>query len=219
MHQRMPRGGSSRHEDLTGSYIGYRLEKDLRPGIRKEVPFSENDSQPRALVRGKLQRKIVDDVEERALKETELRNEPFAGSDSSPPVTTDATFPKLAALSARTFLNHLEPDSPRNAVKSTQVISGRGAREGSGKTTNVKVEEVMGDHQIVTSKENGHLVSDLEVQDTHHGVQLPNTEPASCGQRTLIRLAAMKAGTSLTLPPSVRVSELQDEADFMHRFK
>lgn len=217
MPPRMLRGGSSRQEDLTGSYIGYKLEKDLRPGIRKEVPLSENDSQPRAFVRGKLERKIVDDVEERALKETELKNEPYAGSDSSPPVTTDATFPKLAALSARTFHNHLGPESPRTAVKSTQVISGRGATE--GKTTNVKVEEVMGDHQIVTSKENDPLVSDLEVQDTQRGVQLPHTEPASSGQRTLIRLAAMKAGTSLTLPPSVRVSELQDEADFMHRFK
>lgn len=218
MPQRMPRRRSVRQEDLTGSYVDYRLEKDADSGIEKEAPVSEDDdSSPRDVVKGRTERKIAADMEERALKEAQLQSAPFARSDGSPlAATTDANFPKLSALSAQMFHNRMASDGPRIVVRSTQVISGREATEGIGKTTDAKVEVVMGDNQIVTSKGNDPLASDLEVQNTQH---LPNTERAPTGPRTLTRLAAMKAGTSLTIPPSALISELQEEADFMHRFK
>lgn len=218
MHHWMPHRRPLRQEDSTVSYIGYRAEKDLHPGVRAERLLLENDSPPKDVVKGRLERKIGVDMDERDLKEGELMNYPFARADVIPLVSTDATFPKLFALSTQAFQNRLVSDGPRITIKSTQVMSGREATE--GKTTNAKVEEVMGDHRIMASKENDPFVSDLEVQDTQRlGVQLANTEPVSSGQRTLTRLAAMKAGTSLTVPPSVRISELQEEADFMHRFK
>lgn len=71
-------------------------------------------------------------------------------------------------------------------------------------------EELVGDTQILASKDGQLSGANLEVQDTQR------REPHHPGARP--KFPVMKVGTSLTIP-SDRVSRLIGDADVMHRFK
>lgn len=103
-----------------------------------------------------------------------------------------------------------------SAVKSTTIVSSDGYSSGSGQNAvresdTGPEEELVGDSQVMTSKQVQLSGANLEVQDTQR------REPHHPGA-LLPKFPVMKVGTSLTIP-SDRVSRLIGDADVMHRFK
>lgn len=170
-------------------------EQDPSPPKIKErstVKKSSEEKQRKAVAR-ELEEKIADgDV---GLKQKQVETSELASSMASESQPLGDIQEISAVESTIVSSDKYSSESGQNAIRESDT----GPEQ-----------ELVGDSQVMTSKQVQLSGANLEVQDTQR------REPHHPG--VLSKFPVMKVGTSLTIP-SDRVSRLIGDADVMHRFK